>query len=164
MKADKFDLHWMKVALKEAEKAYKKGEVPVGAVAVLGGKLIAKAHNSPISSNDPTAHAEITLLRKAGKKIGNYRMGGLKIYSTLEPCIMCFGALIHARVDELIIGASDPKGGFTNFSIPTKKLNHRIKISSGILSKECSEIIKRFFKERRGTEVVITGPIRNRLS
>lgn len=154
----------MKVAIDEAKKAYKKGEVPVGAVVVMNGKLIAKAHNSPISSNDPTAHAEILALRKASKKIGNYRLEDATIFSTLEPCLMCLGAMIHARVKKLVYGAEDPKGGFTLFPIDNKKINHKIIIESGLLSEECSEILSKFFKERRGTEVVITGPTRNRLS
>lgn len=158
------NIYWMKIAIKEAKKAYLKGEVPVGAVAVMNGRLVARAHNSPISSKDPTAHAEILVLREAGKKIGNYRLEGLKIYSTLEPCLMCYSAMVHARVKELYYGASDPKAGFTIFAINQKKLNHKIKIESGLLLEECSEILKRFFKERRGTEVVITGPTRNRLS
>lgn len=158
------NIYWMRIAIKEAEKAYLKGEVPVGAVAVMNGILVARAHNSPISLKDPTAHAEILVLRKAGKKIGNYRLEDLTIYSTLEPCLMCYSAMVHARVKELYYGASDPKGGFTTFSIDDKNLNHKIKIKSGLLSEECSEILKRFFKDRRGTEVVITGPTRNRLS
>lgn len=157
-------IHWMRVAIKEAKKAYKKGEVPVGAVAVMDGKLIAKAHNSPISSKDPTAHAEILVLRKASRKIGNYRLKDLIIYTTLEPCLMCYGAMVHARVKSLIFGADDPKGGFKIFLINDKMLNHKIKIESGVLLEECSETLKRFFSERRGTEVVITGPTRNRLS
>ncbi len=157
-------IRWMRMAIKEAEKAYKKGEVPVGAVAVMDGKLIAKAHNSPISSKDPTAHAEVLVLRKASKKIGNYRLENLEIYSTLEPCFMCYGAMVNARVKELVFGADDPKGGFRIFLTNDKKLNHKIKIVSGILPEECSQILKRFFSERRGTEVVITGPTRNRLS
>ncbi len=158
------NIRWMRIAIKEAKKAYEKGEVPVGAVAVMNGKLIAKAHNSPISSTDPTAHAEILVLRKASKKVRNYRLKDLTIYSTLEPCLMCYSAMVNARVKELFYGADDPKGGFTIFSINDKKLNHKIKIESGLLSEECSEMLKRFFKERRGTEVVITGPTRNRLS
>lgn len=157
-------IRWMRVAIKEAQKACKKGEVPVGAVAVIDGKLISKAHNSSISSKDPTAHAEILVLRKASKKIGNYRLEGLTIYTTLEPCLMCYGAMVHARVKSLVFGADDPKGGFKIFLMNDKKLNHKIKIESGVLSEECSEILKAFFSERRGTEVVITGPTRNRLS
>lgn len=154
----------MKIAINEAKKAYKKGEIPVGAIVVMNGKLLAKAHNSSISSNDPTAHAEVLVLRKACKKIGNYRLEDATIFSTLEPCLMCLGAMVHARVKKLVYGASDPKGGFTVFSIDNKKSNHKIIIESGLLSEECSEILRKFFKERRGTEVVITGPTRNRLS
>ena len=150
------------MAIKEAEKAYKKGEVPVGAVAVMNGKIVAKAHNSPISLKDPTAHAEVLVMRKAGKKIGNYRLENLTIYTTLEPCIMCYGAMVNSRIKKLVFGADDPKGGFRIFLANEKRLNHKIKIESGILSEECSEILKRFFNERRGTEVVITGPTRNR--
>lgn len=154
----------MKLAIDEAKKAYEKGEVPVGAVVVVNGKIIARAHNSPISSKDPTAHAEILALRKASKKTGNYRLEEATIFSTLEPCLMCFGAIVHARIKKLVYGASDPKGGFTVFSFDNKKINHKIIIESGLLSEECSEILSKFFKERRGTEVVITGPTRNRLS
>ncbi|MGQ9618972.1 MAG: tRNA adenosine(34) deaminase TadA [Candidatus Aminicenantia bacterium] len=155
---------WIKAAIKEAEKAYKKGEVPVGAIAVMNGTLIAKAHNSSISLSDPTAHAEILVLRKAGKKIGNYRLNELTIYSTLEPCLMCFSAMVHARIKRLVFGAEDPKTGFSIHSISEKNLNHKIEIKGGILREECSIILKKFFSERRGTEVVITGPTRNRLS
>ena len=105
------DEKWMKVAINEAKLAMKENEIPVGSVLVLNEKIIAKAHNQPIGNNDPTAHSEIQLLRKAGKQKENYRLVGSTLYVTLEPCVMCFGAMIHARIERIVFGASDPKTG-----------------------------------------------------
>ena len=142
----------MKIALAQAEDAYRCGEVPVGAVLVREGNILAQAHNSPIAKNDPSAHAEMLVLRQAGDKIGNYRLAGAELYVTLEPCIMCAGAIVHARISRVIFGARDPKCGavVSLYNILSdKRLNHQVKITDGILSEECGEIISRFFREKR---------------
>ena len=144
----------MKVALEEAEEAYRRGEVPVGAVLVREGNILARAHNSPIVSNDPSAHAEMLVLRQAADIIGNYRLAGTDLYVTLEPCIMCAGAIVNARVERVIFGARDPKYGavVSLYNIFTdKRLNHQVKITEGILREECGEIMSRFFREKRVT-------------
>jgi tRNA(adenine34) deaminase len=129
-----------------------KNEVPVGAVLVKNDKLIAQAHNKPITKNDPTAHAEIQLLRKAGEQQKNYRLPESTLYVTLEPCTMCFGAMVHARIDRIVYGASDPKTGVCGSRMNLNEenfFNHKISITSGILEKESSELLKLFFKSRR---------------
>ena len=146
------DEKWMSLALDQARKAEEHGEVPVGAVLVKDGLLVAKAHNQPISKNDPTAHAEIQLLRVAGKKLANYRLTNTSLYVTLEPCVMCFGAMIHARIERIVYGAHDPKTGVCGLSTDLRKLNcfkHQINVTGGILQHECSEILHTFFKLRR---------------
>lgn len=147
---------YMFKALAEAEFAAQKGEVPVGAIIVSSnGDLIARAHNESIFRNDPTAHAEILVLREASRKLGNYRLLNTIVYVTIEPCIMCIGALIHARVSHLVYGAKDPKGGAVEslYCIPKDlRLNHIIKTSSGVLEKECRESIQSFFRQRRRDE------------
>ena len=148
------DYDFMKIALAEAESGYRRGEVPVGAVLVREGIILAQAHNSPIANNDPSAHAEMLILRQAGEKLGNYRLARTELYVTIEPCIMCAGAIVHARVERVIFGARDPKFGgvFSLYNIlDDKRLNHQVKISEGILKEECGEIISRFFKEKRVT-------------
>ena len=130
------DHDFMKIALEEAQDAYCRGEVPVGAVLVLEGNILARAHNSPIMRNDPTAHAEILALRQAGEKFGNYRLTGAELYVTLEPCIMCAGAIIQARISRVIFGARDPKCGavVSLYNIlADKRLNHQVEITEGIL-------------------------------
>jgi len=146
------DEKWMTLALEQARKAEEHGEVPVGAVLVKDGLLVAKAHNQPISTNDPTAHAEIQLLRIAGKKLANYRLTNTSLYVTLEPCAMCFGAMIHARIKRIVYGAHDPKTGVCRSSTDLTSLNyfkHQINITGGILQHDCSEILHTFFKLRR---------------
>jgi len=153
------DYDFMKIALEEAESGYRRDEVPVGAVLVREGNILAQAHNSPISTNDPSAHAEMLVLRKAGEILGNYRMAGTELYVTIEPCIMCAGAVIHARVERVIFGARDPKCGavVSLYNVlDDKRLNHQVKITEGILKEECGEIISRFFKEKR----VTSAPLR----
>ncbi len=148
------DYDFMKIALEEAESGYRRGEVPVGAVLVREGNILARAHNSPIITNDPSAHAEMLVLRKAGEILGNYRLAGTELYVTIEPCIMCAGAIIHARVERVIFGAHDPKCGavVSLYNIlDDKRLNHQVKVTEGILKEECGEIISRFFKEKRIT-------------
>ncbi len=148
------DYDFMKVALEEAEEAYRRGEVPVGAVLVREGNILARAHNAPIVRNDPSAHAEMLVLRQAAEKIGNYRLAETELYVTLEPCIMCAGAIVHARVERVIFGARDPKYGavVSLYNIlADKRLNHQVKITEGILQEECGEIMSRFFREKRVT-------------
>ena len=146
------DEKWMTLALEQARKAEEEGEVPVGAILVKDGLLIAKAHNQPISTNDPTAHAEIQLLRAAGKKLKNYRLTGTSLYVTLEPCAMCLGAIMHARVEHVVFGAYDPKTGVCGSSenlMDAKCFNHKINLVSGVLENECRQLLKKFFISRR---------------
>jgi tRNA(adenine34) deaminase len=144
---------WMRAALGEAEKAADKGEVPVGAVVVgPSGKIIARAHNGMVSGNDPVAHAEILALRRAAKKLSNYRLTGCRLVVTLEPCVMCAGAAVNARVSEIIFGAADPKAGAVHslFRIASdERLNHRAMVIPGVLGKECAAILTAFFRPRR---------------
>ena len=146
------DEKWMQIAIQEAIKAEKEGEVPVGAVLVKDGLLIAKAHNQPISKNDATAHAEIQLIRAAGKELQNYRLNGSILFVTLEPCAMCFGALVHARVKRIVYGAHDPKTGVCGSSEDLTNTNffiHKINITGGVSEKKCSQLLQTFFKSRR---------------
>ncbi len=146
------DIFFMKQALICAKKAFMLDEVPVGAVIVKDGKIISKGFNKSITSNDTTAHAEIVALRKACKKLGNYRLNGCTVYVTVEPCAMCAGALIWARLEKIIFGAYDSKAGACGsvFNITAeKKLNHKIQVSGGLLQEECATIMKEFFKNRR---------------
>ena len=146
------DEKWMKIAIDEAKLAMDKNEVPVGAILVKNNRLIAQAHNQPITNNDPTAHAEIQLLRKAGDQLKNYRLVGSSIYVTLEPCAMCFGAMIHARIERIVFGTSDPKTGVCGSCInlnEEKFFNHKISITGGVLKDESSELLRLFFKSRR---------------
>ena len=146
------DEKWMRIAIEEANLAMDKNEVPVGAVLVKNDTLIAQAHNKPITKNDPTAHAEIQLLRKAGEQQKNYRLPETTLYVTLEPCTMCFGAMVHARIDRIVYGTSDPKTGVCGSRMNLNEenfFNHKISITSGILEKESSELLKLFFKSRR---------------
>ena len=146
------DEKWMQIALREAHLAMKKNEVPVGAIITQKNQIIAKAHNQPILKNDPTAHAEILALRKASEKLQNYRLPETTLYVTLEPCTMCFGAIIHARINRLVFGSKDSKSGVCGSSVDlTSKafLNHKIIISGGILEKDCKKILQSFFKIRR---------------
>jgi tRNA(adenine34) deaminase len=145
------DIYFMKLALEEAEKADSKDEVPIGAVLVMDGLLVARGHNRPITSHDPSAHAEIAALRSAGEWLRNYRMPGATLYVTLEPCLMCFGALIHARVARVVFGAADPKVGVSLLSreIDSARLNHTLNLEGGLLEAECREQLQGFFRRRR---------------
>ena len=146
------DEKWMQYAIIEANIAKDKGEVPVGSIIVQNNHIIAKAHNSPISKNDPTAHAEIEVLRKAGEKLQNYRLAKTTLYVTLEPCAMCLGAMIHARIERVVFGASDPKSGVCGSTIDLSSesiFNHQISVSGGVLEHECKNILQSFFKLRR---------------
>jgi tRNA(adenine34) deaminase len=146
------DIDFMNIALQEAVVGYKQNEVPIGAVLVQEGQILAKAHNAPIASNDPSAHAEMLAIRKACEKTGNYRLTGASLYVTLEPCLMCAGAILQARLARVIFGARDPKAGavVSLYSILNdNRLNHQADVSEGILQEECGEILSRFFKEKR---------------
>jgi len=148
----KNDEAFIRLALEEARAAYAAGEVPVGAVITRGDDMLAKAHNSSIMMNDPSAHAEIVAIRKAGGKIGNYRLAGTTLYVTLEPCVMCAGAIIQARISRVVFGTDDPRiGGVISLYriLDDKRLNHSVKITRGILKDECAEILSRFFREKR---------------
>ena len=143
---------WMYLALEQAKKSAIGGEIPVGAVLIHQDHLLAAAGNSPIGSQDPTAHAEILAIREAARNLGNYRMPGTTLYVTLEPCIMCMGAIIQARIDRLVFGAHDPKAGAVEscYHIGSDALlNHTITIESGILAEECGAILKDFFRGKR---------------
>lgn len=143
----------MEEALKEAEKGFRRGEVPVGAVlADTDGHIIARAHNQPIAMSDPTAHAEILALREAGTQHQNYRLTGCVLAVTLEPCLMCMAASVHARIAYLFFGASDPKGGAAGSLYDISKdtrLNHRVNVQGGILKEACEDMIRAFFQGRR---------------
>ena len=146
------DEKWMKIAISEALLAMNENEIPVGAVLVQDNKLIVQAHNRPIKNNDPTSHAEIEVLRKAGEKLQNYRLPKTTLYVTLEPCAMCFGAMIHARIERLVFGASDPKSGVCGSTIDLSLksiFNHQVSVSGGVLEHECKDILQSFFKLRR---------------
>ena len=148
------DETWMRRALALADRASAAGEVPVGAVLVLNGQAIGEGWNASISFSDPTAHAEVRALRDAGRRLDNYRLPGSVLYVTLEPCVMCAGAIIHARVARVVFGAADPKGGAAGsvFDIlGTDRLNHRVAVDGGLLDQEASKRLQRFFQDRRKT-------------
>jgi len=146
------DAAFMRAALDQAAAAGARGEVPVGAVLVLGKDIIATGGNAPIASHDPTAHAEIEALRAGGRALGSYRLTGTTLYVTLEPCVMCASAIVHARVRRLVFGAWDPRAGAAGsitdvFALP--QLNHRVDVFGGVLMEECAQLLQRFFVERR---------------
>ena len=144
--------YWMQQALLQADIAESKGEVPVGAIIVYEDEPIASGYNQPILAHDPTAHAEIIALRNAGKILGNYRLPNCTLYVTIEPCAMCAGAIIHARIKQLIVGATDMKAGACGSVLSVlnhPKLNHQVQYQQGVLATECREIIQSFFQKRR---------------
>ena len=146
------DIQFMQEALAEARAAAAAGEVPIGAVLVLDGKILARSGNRTIRDNDPTAHAEIVVLREAARLLGNYRFAGSTLFVTIEPCGMCAGAMIQARISRLVYGADDPKGGAvrTCFQILSDpRLNHQVEITSGVLAADCADLIQSFFAARR---------------
>lgn len=145
------DEFFMRQALVEAEKSLAMGEVPVGAILVSEDKILSRAHNQPISKNDPTAHAEVVAIRKACQKRKNYRLQNCELYVTLEPCVMCLGALVQARIKRLIFGAYDPKSGAVEsiMCFPFEKSNHTIEIKSGVMAEECGKLLSVFFKDKR---------------
>jgi tRNA(adenine34) deaminase len=144
--------HYMELALAEAQRAWAAGEVPVGAVVVKDGEVIATGYNQPIGSHDPTAHAEIVALRAAAEKLGNYRLPGCELYVTLEPCVMCSGAMMHARLARVVYAALDPKtgacGSVTDL-FAEDRLNHHTEVVGGLLAEQASAMLKGFFAERR---------------
>jgi tRNA(adenine34) deaminase len=146
------DREAMEGALEEARQAAEAGEVPIGAVAVHDGMIIARGQNSVLRANDPTAHAEMVALRGAAAALGNYRLNGVTLYVTLEPCAMCAGAMIHARIDRLVYGAADPKAGAAGSVLSVvnhPRLNHQMQVEQGILAEEAGELLRSFFRERR---------------
>jgi tRNA(adenine34) deaminase len=150
---EKIHRHFMKMAIEEAEKAGQSGEVPVGCVvAAKNGEVLARERNRTIARNDVSAHAEILAIRLAAEKIGNYRLMDTVLYATIEPCIMCMGAIVHARVATVVYGAADPKwgaaGSLYNFGTDDR-LNHRVEIITGIRGEECAELMRAFFRARR---------------
>ncbi len=160
------DIYFMRLALEEAIRAEEEDEVPVGAVLVKDGQVIARAHNEVIKQNDPTAHAEILVIRRAAKIIGNYRLLDSELYVTIEPCFMCAGAILHARLKRVVFGTFEPKmgalGSLYNLS-EDKRLTHHLEVKGGVLAEEAQRLIQAFFRRRRGTEVAVTGATRNRL-
>ncbi|KMZ11939.1 tRNA-specific adenosine-34 deaminase [Candidatus Burkholderia humilis] len=150
--ASERDRHFMALAQAAADQARRAGEVPVGAVIVLGDEVIATGFNHPIRGHDPSAHAEMAALRAAAHKLENYRLPGCELYVTLEPCLMCAGAIMHARIARVIYGAADPKTGVCGSVVnvfANETLNHHTKVTGGVLAEECGHAFKNFFAERR---------------
>jgi tRNA(adenine34) deaminase len=150
--ADDHDARFMRAALEEARAAAERGEVPVGAVVVISDEIVARAGNRTIADCDPTAHAEVIALREASKRIGNYRLAGAALYVTIEPCAMCAGAMIQARIARLIYGAPDAKGGAVHSCFEVldhPQLNHRVEVTAGVLADEAAAVLKDFFAARR---------------
>lgn len=152
MTANEVDEYWMQKALALAEAAGRAGEVPVGAVLVRDGELLGEGSNAPITTADPTAHAEIRALRAAATAVGNYRLTGTTLYVTIEPCAMCAGAMVHARVKRLVFGAREPRAGSVVSRaqlLDADYTNHRVEVTEGVLAERCSQLITEFFCERR---------------
>jgi tRNA(adenine34) deaminase len=146
------DKHYMKVALQQAEIAAEKGEVPVGAVLVTDDGQVFTAHNAPISLHDASAHAEMRAIRATCQAVGNYRLTGSTLYVTLEPCTMCAGAIVHARIGRVVYGASDPKTGAVDslyHILADERLNHQPQVTAGVMADDCGALLKRFFRQRR---------------
>lgn len=147
------DENLMRAALAEARAAAEAGEVPIGAVAVVSGAIVARGQNRVLRDCDPTAHAEVVALRAAAQAVGNYRLVDCELYVTLEPCAMCAGAMIHARLGRLVYGAADPKAGAAGSVLEVlnhPRLNHRMAVTGGVLAEECGDLLREFFRERRG--------------
>jgi tRNA(adenine34) deaminase len=143
---------WMEEALRAAQRALEISEVPVGAVVLHNGEIVGRGWNRNIVDSDPTAHAEIVALREAGKTLGNHRLGECELFVTIEPCAMCSGALVHARIKRLVYGADDPKAGAVRSVVRVinhRQLNHKMEVSSGVLAGRCSELVQTFFRHRR---------------
>ena len=157
---------FMQLSLDEARKAYDAEEVPVGALVIApDGEPIAKAHNLTVRMGSPVAHAEILAIMEAANVLNNFRLIGCTLYVTKEPCIMCAGAIIEARIKRLVFGCFDQKRGAFGSLLDVNKLalNHKVEVQGGVLRERSEDLLRRFFRQRRGTEVVITGPTRNRL-
>lgn len=155
------DERWMEEALRLAQLAAVSGDVPVGAVVVSEGRIVGRGWNRVIATQDPTAHAEIGALRDAARTLGNYRLAGCHLYVTLEPCAMCAGAMVHARIARLVFGAHDPKAGAVGSVMQVvnhPKLNHQMEVAEGVLGGRCMEILQVFFRERRGGTTNEDGP------
>lgn len=153
--SDSTDHYFMQQALLLAAKAEAQGEVPVGAVVVLNGEIIGQGWNRPISANDPTAHAEVLALRDAAQKLGNYRLPEATLYVTIEPCTMCAGALVHARIKRIVYGAPEPKAGVAHSNgclFDQTYFNHQVEVVGGVLAEPCAATISGFFKRRRSTQ------------
>ncbi|MBI4478507.1 MAG: tRNA adenosine(34) deaminase TadA [Acidobacteria bacterium] len=149
---DEQDIAYMRMALEEARRAASAGEVPVGAVVVFGEKIIGRGSNRSIAENDPTAHAEVVALRQAAEQLANYRLAGCTLYVTVEPCAMCAGAAVLARIERLVYGCDDPKAGAIRslYQIADDaRLNHRVEITSGVLAEDCSALLRSFFENKR---------------
>ena len=158
------DEWWIEHALRLAERAKKDGEVPVGALVVYQNQVIGEGWNQPISASDPTAHAEIIALRAAARQMNNYRLPGTVLYASLEPCVMCVGALIHARVSKLVFGAFDPKTGAAGSRfdlLADPRHNHHLDYYGGILAQKCAEQLRQFFQERRAAQTALAAKRRN---
>lgn len=146
------DAGWMQLALEEASLAAAAGEVPVGALIIKDGKIVGRGHNRNLLDNDPAAHAEIVALRQAAARLSNHRLTRCEMFVTIEPCAMCAGALIHARLSRLVYGASDPKAGAVSSVLQVLNhpgLNHKMEVKAGVLERECSEVLQKFFREKR---------------
>ena len=153
--SDRTDEEFMGAALELAREARERGEVPVGAVVVIDGEIVGKGFNQPVSWNDPTAHAEIVALRQAGREMGNYRLPGSTMYVTIEPCQMCVGAMVHARVARVVYGTPEPKAGAIESAMRAHEhpsLNHRLEATGRVLEADCRDVIQAFFKERRAND------------
>lgn len=161
MDIEQQDIVFMRAALNQAHNAWALGEVPVGAVLVQDGKLLATGFNQPIGNHDPTAHAEIQALRAASHAVGNYRLPGCTLYVTLEPCAMCVGAMLHARLARVVFGAFEPKTGAAGSVVnlfEQKQLNHQTLVTGGVLSEECGNLLREFFAERRQRNTNLASP------
>ena len=153
------DEHFMREAQREAREALAAGEVPVGAVVVMDGRVVGAGFNQPIGRADPTAHAEIVALRVAAREVGNYRLTGATLYVTVEPCVMCVGAIVHARIGTLVYGAPEPKAGAVRSAMRAldhPALNHRVEVIEGVLDEECGQIMQEFFRDRRASSGIST--------
>jgi tRNA(adenine34) deaminase len=147
------DEFWMEEALRAAQRALEAGEVPVGAIVVCAGEIVGRGWNRNLTDSDPTAHAEIVALRQAGANLGNHRLGDCELFATIEPCPMCAGALVHARLKRLVYGADDPKAGAVHSVMEVlnhPQLNHRTEVRGGVLAGRCAELLQSFFRSRRG--------------
>ncbi len=156
------DALYMRQAIAQAHNAWALGEVPVGAVVVKDGQVIATGFNQPIGTHDPTAHAEVMALRAAASIVGNYRLPGCELYVTLEPCVMCSGAMMHARLARVVFGAADPKTGACGSIVDLfgqQKLNHHTEVTGGVLADECAALLKEFFADRRRLAQRSTGQV-----